>query len=442
MAIVDLAKKLPTVQTRFHAMLYPPRVVPPPRAPGAAMFAVNLALNPLRSIPEAVYDRDFVAYDSPRIPLVWITGPDLIKTVMLDARSDFSKQGQRQVLGPLLGNGILTADGQDWKWQRQTAAPIFRHQDLMALIPPMVHATENYVSKLSRDPTGEKRAVDADITRVTFDVISATLLPGGNREMETVIEQSAGRFRISTGLPQMLALANIPAWVPRPGAKTGKQSIRRLRSSVLSHIAKRRAVAFKPDDLMQRLMAARNPDTGEAMSDEQLVDNLLTFYLAGHETTAKALTWTLYLLSRAPDWDARILGEVQHVLGGGPVTAENVGELTLTQQVLKEAMRLYPPAPLFGRTALEDVMLGSHHVKAGTRVIIPIYAIQRHRRYRTDPDRFDPTRSEPAKERAIPRYHYMPFGAGPRICIGMAFAMIEATALRQLTGINRSPSPG
>jgi cytochrome P450 len=165
------------------------------------------------------------------------------------------------------------------------------------------------------------------------------------------------------------------------------------------------------------------------MNDEQLVDNLLTFYLAGHETTAKALTWTLYLLARSPEWSAALEDEVARVTQGGEVEAAHIERLVLTQQVLKESMRLYPPVPLMTRQAVTDAKLDGHAVRAGTSVVMPIYAIHRHARRWEDPDAFDPARFAPEREAAMPRYQYMPFGAGPRICIGQAFAMMEATAM-------------
>jgi cytochrome P450 len=183
------------------------------------------------------------------------------------------------------------------------------------------------------------------------------------------------------------------------------------------------------DDLMHRLMHARDPETGAPMNDEQLIDNLLTFYLAGHETTAKALTWTLYLLARTPAWTSLLKEEIAQVTGGAPITAEHVDKLTLTQQVIKESMRLFPPVPVMSRQAVADATLGAQTIRAGTSIVIPIYAIHRHRARWQDPDLFDPARFAPDKEGRISRYQYMPFGAGPRICIGMAFAMIEATAM-------------
>lgn len=411
------------------APYYPPRVTPAASQPHPLVFAANFVRNPLLSIPAAAYEEDLVRYTRGRLPLVWITHPDYIKAVLLDHRADFYKTVQRRLLSPLLGNGVLTAEGADWRWQRQTSAPIFRMQELTPLAPAIVAATEHYIASLSKAPEGEMRAVDADMTRVTFNVISATLLPGGSSELEHAIETSADKFQGATGWSLLFSIANIPSWVPRPGAARSREAIRTLRTSVLGLIARRRENGEPTADLMRRLMEAKDPETGRPMSDEQLVDNLLTFYLAGHETTAKALTWTLYLLAHAPEWEQRVLDEVRTVAGDDPITGEMADKLVVTQQVLKESMRLFPPAPQIGRSALKDHMLGPHKIAAGTAVTIPIYAIQRHRHYFPDPDRFDPTRFAPEREAAISRYHYMPFGAGPRICIGMAFAMMEASII-------------
>jgi cytochrome P450 len=165
------------------------------------------------------------------------------------------------------------------------------------------------------------------------------------------------------------------------------------------------------------------------MNEEQLIDNLLTFYLAGHDTTAKALTWTLYVLARSPEWTTELQKEIAQVTGGGAVTAEHIDKLVLTQQVIKESMRLYPPVPVMSRQAVSDTTLGPLSLGKGASVVIPIYALHRHKRRWTDPDVFDPMRFAPDKEKNLSRYQYMPFGAGPRICVGMAFAMIEATAI-------------
>jgi len=180
---------------------------------------------------------------------------------------------------------------------------------------------------------------------------------------------------------------------------------------------------------MHRLMRAHDPESSQSMNDERLIDNLLTFYLAGHETTARALAWTLYLVARSPQWGAMLEEEIGRVTGGAPVESAHIERLVLVQQVLKESMRLYPPVPLLARQCVAATRLNGVEVMPGATVAMPIYALHRHAKRWEDPDAFDPARFAPEREAKIPRYQYLPFGAGPRICIGMAFAMIEATAM-------------
>jgi cytochrome P450 len=165
------------------------------------------------------------------------------------------------------------------------------------------------------------------------------------------------------------------------------------------------------------------------MSEKQLIDNLVTFLAAGHETTAKALTWTLYLLARAPQWQERILAEIDTVVGAHAVGAEHLERLPVTRAVLKEAMRLYPPAPIMTRLAAQDMTLGPATIKTGTLIVIPIFAVHRHRKLWEDPDRFDPARFAPEREAMYARTQFMPFGFGPRTCIGGTFAIMEGTAI-------------
>jgi cytochrome P450 len=407
--------------------LVPPRITPPPRPLVGLAFVAQFVRNPIGAVPQAVYEGDYVSYGHGRREIAWITAPDMIRQVLLDEREKFHKLAQIRLLSPLLGKGILTSDGADWKWQRQAAAPMFRQQDLMGFVPAFVRAARDTLERWRARPGVQ--AVDRDMTQATFDVISATLLPSADAGMPRAVERSSGQFQRSGAWGQLYAVANLPRWLPQPGRRSMASAVRELRAAVARVIAERRARSAPPDDLLGRLMAARDPESGQAMNDEQLVDNLLTFYLAGHETTAKALTWTLYLLARSPGWSALLEEEVAQVTGGGEVQAAHLERLALTQQVLKESMRLFPPVPLMTRQAVADATLGGRPVRAGTSVVMPIYAIHRHARRWDDPDAFDPGRFAPEREARIARYQYMPFGAGPRICIGQAFATIEATAM-------------
>jgi cytochrome P450 len=169
-----------------------------------------------------------------------------------------------------------------------------------------------------------------------------------------------------------------------------------------------------------------DPETGQKMSDANIVDNVVSFLMAGYDTTAFALTWTLYLLSQSPEWEQRIVDEIEQVVGNGPLTAAHVDHLPTVTQVLNESLRLFPTAPVIVRDILEDTDFNGTRVPGGTIGLIPIYAIHRHRSYWSDPDRFDPMRFASAKPS---RFQFMPFGAGPRVCIGATFAMIEATIM-------------
>lgn len=382
--------------------------------------------NPLEVIPRAAYEEDFVAFGG-KVPRAWVTSPAWVKAVLLDRRDSFRKLTQIRILGPLLGKGLLTSEGPEWRWQRQAAATMFRPPELAAFVPTFVRAADEVIRRWRGAPAGGVRDVERDMTAATFEVIAATLLPSGDPAFAETLQRSVGVFQRFGGWDLLYAQLNMPRWMPRPGMRAGPRAVRALRSSVGALLAERRE--HSDDDLLRRLVLARDPETGGAMDDERLVDNLLTFYLAGHETTAKTLTWTLYLLARDPDWARRLREEVERVTGGAPVEAAHIESLALTQQVIQESMRLYPPAPLMSRQAIEDLEIEGRTIRAGTSLIMPIYAIHRHSRRWERPDEFDPTRFAPGNEAAIPRYQFMPFGAGPRVCIGRAFAMMESTAI-------------
>jgi cytochrome P450 len=418
------------VNNNTAARLVPPRIVPPAQPLKGLAFLAAFVRNPLEVTPQAVYEQDTVVNPLSSTQRLWITSPALVKTVLLDEREKFQKLSQIRLLSPLLGKGILTTEGEEWKWQRQASAPMFRYQDLMGFVPAFVRATEAQVAKWRAAPPGSVQAIDRDMTRATFDVISATLLPSADH---ATVEKSMGLFQRGSGWGLLYAMAGVPVWLPHPGMVSGARATRMLRAAVAAMLHERRGVEEKtggsPDDLMHRLMRAQDPESGQSMNEERLIDNLLTFYLAGHETTARALAWTLYLIARSPQWAAMLEEEIDRVTGGAPLEGAHIERLVLVQQVIKESMRLYPPVPLLSRQCVAATRLDGIEVSPGATVVMPIYAMHRHAKRWEDPDAFDPTRFAPEREAKIPRYQYLPFGAGPRICIGMAFAMIEATAM-------------
>ena len=348
-------------------LLTPPRVTPPAQPLGRIAFLRTFVRNPLEVLPRAVYEEDFVAFGGAKSPRAWVTSPALVKAVLLDQRDKFGKITQIRLLGPLLGKGILTSEGADWKWQRQASAPMFRPQELAGFVPAFVRAAETTLARWRASPPDSIHAIDDDMTRTTFEVIAATLLPSADDAFADTIHHSVRALQRFGAWGILYASMGLPVWFPYPGMAANARAVRRLRSTVMAMVRSRRGVADPPDDLMRRLIAARDPETGRAMDDEQLVDNLLTFYLAGHDTTAKALTWTLYLLARSPQWTQKLREEIERATGGAAIRAEDVENLPAVQQVIKESMRLYPPVPMMSRQAIADVEIEGHPIRAGPR---------------------------------------------------------------------------
>ena len=290
------------------------------------------------------------------------------------------------------------------------------------------------------------------MTETTFSVIARTILSGINEAEGDAVKRAGRAYLDPITWEVAAALLLLPETIWHPGKRRMRKAAAETRAIVQSLLDLRRKAGAEGDDLVARMLKARNPDSGEPMSDERIVDNLTTFLLAGHETTAKALTWTLYVLSRAPDWQERVRAEVLTIAGSGRVGPETIGKLPVTTRVLKESMRLYPPVPVITRVSAEDVDIGGKHLPKPTLIVIPIYAVHRHRLLWPEPDRFDPDRFLPESEAKYPRTQFMPFGYGPRVCIGSSFAILEATAILPLyckasdlngtAGTSPSPSAG
>lgn len=411
------------------AAFYPPRVAPAKRPLRFPFNLTKLLDNNLEIIPAQAYEESVVLASGPP-RMAFVTHPDLIKALLLTRHAEFPKGGlQVEVLRPLFGNAMISCEGPEWRWQRGVAAPLFRHDDLLQYGPIMSAAAEAAVRKWRSTPPGTVHPLHADMMRAAFHVISNTMLAGGAEDVLHAIEKGHADYYRAANWWVLYTLLKLPHWLPRPGGKAMRAHEARMRSAVTDLVKDRRDSAASGDDLLARLLLAADPDSGQRMSDTHVVDNMVSFLMAGYDTTAFSLTWTLYLLSQSPEWEAQIVEEVQRVVGSGPVGAEHVEQLTVVQQVLNESLRLFPTAPVIVRDILEDLEFEGVTIPAGTIGIIPIYAVHRHRRLWTDPDRFDPGRFAPDQPHRPTRYQFLPFGAGPRICIGAAFAMIEATVM-------------
>lgn len=393
----------------------------------------RLLSNPLEAWPQEVFEQRF--WSQPGIGLhgrryLYVLDPDAVRDVLLDKAQDFSKGTiSRRLLGPLVGDALLTAEGAEWKWQRQAVAPAFRHERLLSVAPIASNAAEKLISRWRTATHGAVRDVSNDMIEATFDVILRSLLSGDDGVDVPRASQALATYLETIGRPTLLDLVGLPTWARVLLQPRGSSARRYLHSTMAEVIAARRSDVRTKDDLLSLLLGASDPETGRPMDDATLRDNLLTFVAAGHETTATALTWALYLVSRHPATEEELLAEVRSVAADAPIGAEHIEHLAFTRQVLLESMRLYPPVPALPRTALRETTIAGMNVSAGTIVLIPIYALHRHRSLWVTPDAFDPGRFSPAHSRGRHRFAYLPFGGGPRICIGMGFAMIEAVAM-------------
>ncbi|SEP49335.1 Cytochrome P450 [Methylobacterium sp. ap11] len=406
------------------------RITPPAQPLGPWRFLSTVVRNPLEAWPETIYREPVYTSTVLGNSSLFVMAPNLIRRVMVDDADAFEKsEVLRRALSPALGDAILTADGARWRWQRRAAAPIFRAERIRSFVPAMIAAAERTRDALAAD-SGAEVDLAQTMMRTTFEIIVETMLPGAGGIDAARVERGITDYLESTSWVVALTLLRAPAWLPFPGRAKAERAKTYLRDELLRLAAEgRRTGTEGRNDLLSLLLAARDPETGQAMDDRDVADNLLTFVTAGHETTALALTWALYLLSHHPESEALIAAEVEAATAGGPLAPEHVDALPYTRQVILEAMRLYPPVPVVVRAALRDVDLDGIPVRAGTPITIPIYAVHRHAALWDEPERFDPARFAPEAAKARDRYAYLPFAAGPRICIGMGFALSEAVAI-------------
>jgi cytochrome P450 len=410
--------------------LYPPAVEPAPRLLPLIPFLNRFVRNPLRAIPRIVYDEPLVIYGSPAPRLVWVTNPALVENILFKNADRFSKTRiDHRVLKPILGNGLLTAQGESWRWQRKITSPPFRHSELLSYVPVMVEAADACIAHwLRMRRSSFVTDVETAMTDATFDIVTKTVLAGVNDADGEVIKRAGRAYLDRISWEVAASIVRYPERYWHPGKSRMNGSAIKLRSRIAKLVSERRN-GPPGNDLVSRMLAAKDPDSGEPMSNEMIADNLSTFLFAGHETMAKALTWALYLLARAPEWQDRLRAEISDVIGNRPLDAATITKLPTLSRVLKETMRLYPPAPVMTRATTEETDLDGKKIPSGTLISIPIYVIHRHRTLWSDPDLFDPDRFLPEREAQYPRTQFMPFGYGQRICIGSAFATLEATAI-------------
>jgi cytochrome P450 len=359
-------------------------------------------------------------------PAYLVYHPDDVKRVLQENHFNYNKDlFTYHVLYPVVGYGLLTNDGESWLHQRRLIQPAFHRKRLAAYTTLMTDATGDMLkSWQARENADEPLDINEEMMRLTLRVVGQALFS---------IDLSHDTSTVGQAVTTLVKLLGDYVYAPFPPISVPTSRNRHLQAAIHELetvtngiIRERRANGSDTGDLLSMLLLARDEETGEGMSDKQARDEVMTLLLAGHETTANALTWTWYLLSQYPEVESRLHDELERVLGGTPPTLEHLPQLTYTSMVIQEAMRLYPPIWVLSRKALADDELGGFHIPKGSMVILSPYATHRHPEFWGQPEVFDPERFTPERVAARPHYAYFPFGGGPRLCIGSNFALMEA----------------
>jgi cytochrome P450 len=356
------------------------------------------------------------------IPVYVVTCADLAREIFVDQADHFKKSVGMQLLRPLLGNGLLTAEHEPHRRHRKLLAPAFAPKRIAAYGQIMVEETRE---QLARWSPGDRIDLTDEMMEMTLAIAGRTLFGVDVRRDSSTVSRGV-ELAMRSVFEGLTSLVQLGYHWPLPRHLRMKRAVKLLDDVVYRLIADGRKLGTDRGDVLSMLLLARDEEDGSALTDDQVRDEVMTLLLAGHETTANAMTWTWYELGRNRGALDRLADEVRRVVGTRPVTVDDLPQLPWTAAVIDEAMRLHPPVYLVGREAIHDVELAGHRFPAKSSLAVNIRGIHRRVDYYPNPLAFQPERMLPDAKKARPRHHYLPFGAGPRVCIGSHFALIEA----------------
>ncbi len=360
-----------------------------------------------------------------------INHPDCIEEVLVTKRSQFRRYLNPDGSDLLFGNGLITSEGDFWRRQRRLIQPAFHRERIATYADVMVTHTNRMLATWQPE---EIRDVQQEMMYLTLAIIAKTLfdadLAGEVEEIDTALKVMMQHFNENRGSNELLILLSylLPKWLPTTRQLRFRKAVKRLDDIVYRIIHEHRTSGKDTGDLLSMLLHVQDSD-GSQMTDQQLRDEVMNLILAGHETTANALSWTWMLLSQNPVVEAKLLEELQAVLGGRVPTMADVSQLRYTERVVLESMRLYPPLWMISLQAVEDCEIGGYPVSAGTIAFASQWVMHRDPRYFDNPEEFEPDRWVDDRVKRLPTYAYFPFGGGSRVCIGRSFAMMEAVLI-------------
>jgi cytochrome P450 len=369
---------------------------------------------------------DIVFFRFMGVPACYTSRPEYIESVLVTQSNNFVKSKDYRAMRRVLGNGLLLSEGEFWRRQRKLIQPAFHQGRISAYAQIMIDYTKRMLATWS---DGQALDIHEAMMRLTLGIVAKTLFDADvSHEAEDVDAALAvlmGKFLRQAGMALLL-----PTWAPLPTSQLLKRAVGRLDKVIYGIIEQRRASGQMSGDLLSAFLQAQDEE-GVGMTDRQLHDEIMTLFLAGHETTANVLSWTWLLLGQNPETEKRLFDELAHVLGGRGPTPADLPRLVYTDMVLRESMRLYPPVWVIGRRAIAPFRLGEYEIPANTNMLISQYLMHRDAKYFPEPEKFDPNRwgTNDPRAASLPRFAYFPFGGGPRVCIGAAFGMMEAVLL-------------
>ncbi|WP_135503170.1 cytochrome P450 [Roseovarius aestuariivivens] len=388
----------------------------------------------LSAQPARLYRAWMAEFRTPFFRSYLCNQPELVNLVLRDRPEDFPKSERvREGLTPLLGNSVFVTNGETWKRQRRIIDPAFEGGRLRDAFPAMLRAGQSAVARLKVQAEGEPVEIEAQTSHVAADVIFQTLfsLPIEDEIAARVFAEFRAHQRTQP-VVNIAAFLPLPRWVPRLHSRATKATAKRIRT-LITHLTARRMAEIEagtaPDDLATKIMTATDPESGDRFDTEEMVDQVAIFFLAGHETSASALAWSLYLLAMYPDWQEKVAREALEVIPNGDAEFRDMNRLRVVRDVFREALRLYPPVPMMVRETAKGERLRDRDVQPGSQVVLSPWHLHRHERLWVRPDAFDPDRFSSENGKTCLREAYIPFSAGPRVCSGAGFAMIEGTLL-------------
>jgi cytochrome P450 len=356
--------------------------------------------------------------------IYFVNDAEYVKRILLDNVANYPKSvTYRNNLRPFLGEGMLISEGEFWKRQRRLAQPAFHLKRLKALAAAMAECAADLGAGWKH---GEVIDVMQAMNAVTMEIVARTLFGADVSADIAEVGEAMAVLQEETGRIRATAFFELPEIFTRPRSRRFREAVATIDDIVMRIVALRRKSGAVKDDLLSMLLEARDEETGQGMTDRQLRDELVTLFLAGHETTAIALTWSFHLLGQTPRAEAMLQKEVDEALGNKAAPDfDDLEKMPYARMVAEESMRLYPPAYVFSRRAAGDDKLGPFDMPAGAHIVISPYALHRRADYWPKPDEFWPERFAPEARADRPKLAYLPFGGGPRVCIGNSFAMME-----------------